>query len=228
VGVFLTHSNGILIVGSSSFSRVIATYLNDNGRHVVIVDNNQNNVEEAKKMGLTAFVSDIFSDDIQDNLELSDIGYLMAMTGNATINKKAIDNFQKELGEHGAFRVISPEEMNDPENNPEEGLFSHTDDYIKLVNLARRFPKIHELKINSQEHYSGIIEITKADPDVIPIFIKTNDDLLEIIPSESKYVEVDPGSRLVYMGKEIESSNSQEIVEEESVKKDKKLSNEES
>lgn len=228
VGVFLTHSNGILIVGSSAFSRVIAKYLKDNGRHVVIVDNNQNNVEEAKKMGLTAFVSDIFSDDIQDNLELSDIGYLMAMTGNATINKKAIENFQKELGEHGAFRVISPEEMNDPENNPEEGLFSHTDDYIKLVNLARRYPEVHELKINSQEHYSGIIEITKADPDVIPIFIKTKDNLLEIIPSESKYVEVDEGSKLVYIGREIDSLNSKTIIEEDSIKENVQPSSDDS
>src|SRR6056297_4138270 len=96
VGVFLKHSDGILIVGSSSFSRIIAKYLSENDRHVVVVDNNQNNVEEAKKMGLTAFVADIFSDDLQDNLELSDIGYLMALTGNTTINKKAIENFQKE------------------------------------------------------------------------------------------------------------------------------------
>ncbi len=224
VGVFLKHSDGILIVGSSSFSRIIAKYLNENDRHVVVVDNNQNNVEEAKKMGLTAFVADIFSDDLQDNLELSDIGYLMALTGNTTINKKAIENFQKELGENGAFRVISPEEMNDPENNPEDGLFSHTDDYIKLVNLARRYPEIHEFKINSQEHYSGIIEITKADPEVIPIFIKHRDNSLNIIPSESKYVEIDAGSKLVYMGREIDSSNSKKIMEEDSIKKDEQLS----
>jgi NhaP-type Na+/H+ or K+/H+ antiporter len=225
IGVFLKHSEGILIVGSSSFSRIIAKYLNENNRHVVIVDNNQNNVAEAKKMGLSAFSADIFSDDLQDNLELSDIGYLMALTGNTTINKKAIENFKDELGEHGAFRVISPEEMNDPENNPEDGLFSHTDDYIKLVNLARRFPKIHEVIINSQEHYNGIIEITKADPDVIPIFIKRKDNSIAIIPSESTSVEIDPESRLVYIGKEIDSSNSQKILQEESIKENKEVSN---
>ena len=224
VGVFLKNSDGILIVGSSSFSRVIAKYLNDNDRHVVVVDNNESNIVEANKMGLSAFVADIFSDDLQDNLELSDIGYLMALTGNTTINKKAIENFQDELGENGAFRVISPEEMNDPEDNPEDGLFSHTDDYIKLVNLARRYPEIHELKINSQEHYSGIIEITKADPDVIPIFIKATDNSMNIIPSESKYVEVDEGAKLVYIGREIESSNSKKITEEDSIKEDEQLS----
>jgi len=226
VGVFLKNSSGILIVGSSSFSRIIAKYLKENDRHVVVVDNNQSNIDEAKNIGLSAFVADIFSDDLQDNLELSDIGYLMALTGNTTINKKAIENFQKEFGENGTFRVISPEEMNDPENNPDDGLFSHTDDYIKLVNLARRYPKIHETKINSQEHYVGMIEITKADPDVIPIFIKTKDGDLKIIPSDSDEVEVEDGFKMVYMGKEIESANSEKVTQEDSLKNEEQLSEE--
>jgi NhaP-type Na+/H+ or K+/H+ antiporter len=224
VGVFLKNSSGILIVGSSSFSRIIAKYLKDNNRHVVMVDNNQSNIDEAKKIGLTAFVADIFSDELQDNLELSDIGYLMALTGNTTINKKAIENFAKEFGENGTFRVISPEEMNDPENNPSEGLFSHTDDYIKLVNLARRYPEIHEVGINSQEHYRGLIEITKADPDVIPIFIKTKENSLEIIPSDSEDIEVDGNCKFVYMGKEIESANSEKVTQEDSLKNEEQLS----
>lgn len=228
VGVFLKNSSGVLIVGSSSFSRIIAKYLKENKRHVVVVDNNQSNIEEAKKMGLDAFTADIFSDDLQDNLELSDIGYLMALTGNTTINKKAIENFQKEFGENGTFRVISPDEMNDPENNPDEGLFSHTDDYIKLVNLSRRYPEIHEININSQEHYNGLIEITKADSEVIPIFIKTKDNALEIIPSESDEIEVEDDYKLVYMGKEIESAESKKITQEESLKKEEQIPEDES
>lgn len=223
VGVFLKNSSGVLIVGSSSFSRIIAKYLKENNRHVVVIDNNQNNIEEAKKMGLDAFTADIFSDDLQDNLELSDIGYLMALTGNTSINKKAIENFQKEFGENGTFRVISPEEMNDPENNPDDGLFSHTDDYIKLVNLSRRYPKIHETEINSQQHYEGLIEITKADPDVIPIFIKTKDGNLEIIPSDSDEIDVEEECKLVYMGKEIESAKSKKITQEDSLKEEDQI-----
>lgn len=223
IGVFLKNSSGILIIGSSSFSRIIAKYLKENKRHVVVIDNNQSNIDEAKKMGLDAFTADIFSDDLQDNIELSDIGYLMALTGNTSINKKALENFQKEFGENGTFRVISPEEMNDPENNPNEGLFSHTDDYIKLVNLSRRYPEIHETKINSQDHFQGLIEITKADPDVIPIFIKTKEGVLEIISSGSDEIDVADDCKLVYMGKEIESTKSKKITEESSLKKEKQL-----
>ena len=224
VGVFLKDSTGILIVGSSSFSRIIAKYLMDNERHVVMVDNNDNNIQEAKKLGLNAFTADIFSDDLQDNLELSDIGYLLALTGNTSINKKAIQNFRKEFGENGSFRIISPEEMIDPENNPDDGLFSHTDDYIKLVNLSRRYPSIHEAEINSKEHYNGLIEITKADPDVIPLFLKTAKGDLEIIPSSSESLEVTNECKLVYMGKKIKSTPNVTVTEEESLKEDELLS----
>ena len=47
-GVFLKKSEGILIIGASKVSRLIAQYLIDNGRHVVLVDSNQNNVSEAE------------------------------------------------------------------------------------------------------------------------------------------------------------------------------------
>lgn len=222
VGVFLRDSQGVLIVGSSSFSRIIAKYLKDNDRHVVIVDNNKSNIDKAKKMGLDAINANIYSDDLIDNIELSDVGYLMALTGNTAVNKKAIENFSKQFGEQGTYRVISSEEMEDPENNPEDGLFSQTDDYIKLVNLTRKYPEIHEMELNSNEHFEGLIEISKVEPEIIPLFIKKPDGKLEILPNDTKSVDVESGSRLVYLGKSFEKEPSKKIVEEQSIKEEDK------
>ncbi len=218
VGVYLTDSKGILIVGSSSFSRLIAKYLIDNNRHVVIVDNNKSNIESAKSMGIEAINSNIYSEDLIDNIELSDVGYLMALTGNTSVNKKAIENFSKAFGEHGTFRVISSEEMENSEKNPKDGLFSHTDDYIKLVNLTRRYPKINEINLNSKDHYNGLIEISKSDADIIPLFIKDTEGNLDIIPSESISVEVSDDDKLVYLGKEFEQEESDEVLKENTLK----------
>jgi NhaP-type Na+/H+ or K+/H+ antiporter len=216
IGVYLTDSKGVLIVGSSSFSRLIAKYLKDNNRHVVIVDNNKNNIEEAKNMGLEAFTANVYSDDLMNNIELNDIGYLMALTGNTAVNKKAIENFQKQLGEKGTYRVISSDEMKNPENNPKEGLFSHTDDYIKLVNLTRRYPNIHEIDLNSINHYSGLIEISKTDPEIIPIFVKRSETgELDIIPSDSNNIDVEKDDKLIYIGKEMKKEASVKVAEED-------------
>ncbi|MBC8766853.1 sodium:proton antiporter [Arenibacter sp. BSSL-BM3] len=208
LGVFLEKSEGILIVGASKVPRLIASYLKKNNRHVVLIDNNQNNIEKAKNLGLEAFVANIYSDNLTDNIELNDVGYLMALTGNSDINEYAIDTFKKEFGEHGSFRLVNTDEMNDPDNNPQEGLFSHTDDFITLTEAARSNPVIHEIELKGKEHYEALIEITKADKDIIPIFVKTMDGDLKIISSFSKnFEDIQEGCKLVYLGKLLDADN---------------------
>ena len=226
VGVFLTNSEGILIIGASSISRLIGTYLKKNNRHVVLVDNNRTNIRKAKELGLEAIEGSVYSDDLGNNIELNDVGYLMALTGNSEINRTAISKFQKHFGENGSFRVVSADEMSDPENNPQEGLFSHTDDFIKLTEVARKFPKIQEIELNSQEHYSGLIEITKTDDDIIPLFVKDNEGDLSIIPSNSQEVTIEEGNMLVYLGKTIETEKLKDSTDlEETVSKDEEEKN---
>jgi NhaP-type Na+/H+ or K+/H+ antiporter len=203
LGVFLYKSEGILIVGAGRLSRILAKYLDKNNRHVVLVDSNAANIKKANDIGLEAIKDDIYAEDLTDNLELSDVGYLLALTGNTEINQYAIAKFKNQFGEMGSFRLITPDEMNDPENNPKEGLFSHTDDFVKLSEVARKYPVINEIKLNSKEHYDKLIEISKDDEDIVPIFIKQKTGILDIIPSHSSEITFEKGSQLVYLGKKI-------------------------
>ncbi|OEY72543.1 cation:proton antiporter [Salegentibacter salarius] len=220
VGVFIKDSQGILIIGASSISRLIGKYLHDNKRHVVLLDNNSDNVKKARKLGIDAIEGSVYADDLMNNIELNDIGYLMAMTGNSDINKTAISKFKKQFGENGSFRVITADEMNNPEKNPTEGLFSHTDDYIKLTDVSRNYPKIHEITLNSKEHYEGLIEISKTDTDIIPLFVKSKDGDLIIIPSHSSEVEIEEDYQLVYLGKKIQREEKAEEDYDETIDKE--------
>jgi hypothetical protein len=184
-----------------------------------LIDNNQNNIEKAKNLGLEAFVANIYSDTLTDNIELNDVGYLMALTGNSDINAYAIKTFKKEFGEHGSFRLVNTDEMNDPDNNPKEGLFSHTDDFIALTEAARANPMIHEIDLKSKEHYKALIEITKADNDIVPLFFKGLNGDLKIISSFSTELEdVEEGSQLVYLGKKLDADKESKKEEAASVK----------
>ncbi|WP_074409856.1 MULTISPECIES: cation:proton antiporter [Aquimarina] len=205
VGVFLKKSEGILIIGASKISRLIAVYIKNNNRHVVLVDSNRDNINKAKDLGLEAIEGNIYGDQLKDNIELNDIGYLMALTGNSDINKYVIDKFKDQFGEHGAFRLITSEEMLDPQKNPHEGLFSHTDDYYKLIELAEKYPGIQEIKIQDKKQYRTLIELTKEDKDIIPLFIKDTTKNIRIISSFSEEIEqVEEGSFLAYIGKPID------------------------
>ncbi|MEY8849504.1 cation:proton antiporter [Psychroserpens sp. XS_ASV72] len=214
VGVFLTKSEGILIVGASKFSRLIGHYLEENGRSVVMIDSNQSNIDSAKELGIEAINTNIYSDTLTDNIELNDVGYLMAMTANSDINKYTIDRFGKVFGEHGSFRLVTPDEMNDDNNNPKEGLFSHKDDYIRLTEVTRAYPAIHEIEVNSKDHYLTLIEMANKDKNIIPLFIKTKEGELEIISSFNKEIDsIKEGYHLVYLGKhfDVEKVQNKEV-----------------
>jgi len=202
VKVFLTKSEGVLIIGASQVSRLIADYLNRNGRHVALIDSNQNNIKKAKDLGLRAISTSIYSDSLFDDVELNDIGYLMALTGNPEINKYAINKFGEQFGENGSFRLVSKNELRDA-SNPKEGLFSNTDDYNSLASVAEQFPMLNEVDVSTKEAYEELINKLRDDKERIPIFIKDQDDELTIITSlSSEAQEINEKSKLVYLGKE--------------------------
>lgn len=202
VGVFLVKSNGILIIGASKVSRLIGHYLESNGRHVVLIDSNQSNIQKAKDIGLEAFDTNIYSETLTDNIELNDIGYLMALTASSDINKFAINKFSKQFGENGSFRLVTKGETLDDKINPKEGLFSQTDDYNTLTEVARKFPSILEIDLKDKAHYLDLIEIINKDKDMIPLFVKDDIGELHIISSFNKeIVDISKGSKLVYLGK---------------------------
>ena len=203
IGVFLTKSEGILIVGASEVSRLIARYLQKNGRHVVLVDSNMLNIQAARELELNAIEGNIYSDDLISDVELSDVGYLMALTGNLDINNFALGRFKKQFGENGSFRLITKQEMEEEAKIPKEGLFSTTDDFMSLTEVARRYPAIQEVSINSQEEYDEVMKRLMVEPDMIPLFVKRKDGMIDIIGSVAQniYLKSFDMCTLAYLGK---------------------------
>lgn len=200
LGVIQDKSNGILIVGINAASKLISRYLQDNNRHVVMVDNNGNNVKIAEKEGLNAVKANIYEDDFRDSFEFLDMGYLLAMTSSAEVNRFAVQKFHNDFGEEGSFRLISANERRSGKM-PKEGLFSKTDDYINVGEVARDYPTINEISIESKEHFLELIATTNDLKKSIPLFIKSKDGVYTIIPSNVENLSIPKGAVLVYLGK---------------------------
>lgn len=201
IGVFLKSSDGILMVGASKVSRVIAQYLLKNNRHVVLIDNNPINIDKAKAQGLEAFTANIYSDNIVDNLELTDVGYLLAMTANPEINQFVVEKFQHQFGENGSFRIADSDELNLAEISEKTGLFSHTDDFVRMLDAVRKSPTIHEMDLQNTNHFLKVLNLAQENPDCIPLFIKYPDGFLNTIPNVLyKKVDLTEGFRFVYLG----------------------------
>ena len=204
IGVFLKKSDGILMVGASEISRVIGSYLAQNGRNVVLIDTNKSNIELAKSQGVQAIQTNIYDDQLENNIELNDIGFLMALTANDDINKYAIGKFKEQFGENGSFRLITSAEMEDNTNNPVEGLFSHTDDYESLGRIVKKHPVMTEIVLESKHHFKQLITRTQKNKDCIPIFVKDIANELHIVSANMEdHSCIEKGASLVCLGDKI-------------------------
>ena len=205
IGVFLTKSEGIIIIGASRLSRLIAQYLKQNNRHVVLIDNNQNNVKKSKALGLEAFGADIYNDNLNDNLELSDVGYLMALTGNGDINRYALKKFKEQFGENGYFRLIDPDEIDSTMSNESNSLLSKYYDFAEMEETASRYPFIHEQKIQNEKHLEDILTTKNTQEDFVPLFFKFPKGHMETVAQfENDNLSYEKGLVLAYLGKELE------------------------
>ena len=164
IGVFLKKSEGILIVGASDLSLLLTQYLMKNNRNVVIIDNNPLNINKASQLGLNAMNSNIYSHTLMDDIELNDMGYLMALTRNDEVNEYAINKFGEKFGENGSFRLINSEKKRS-ENHLETALFSYTNDYDSLENITKKYPKIQEIKIENIDHYNCLLYTSPSPRD---------------------------------------------------------------
>jgi NhaP-type Na+/H+ or K+/H+ antiporter len=201
--VFLKSSDGILMIGASNFARLIATYLKKNNRRVVLVDSNANHIEKAKLLGLEAFEGDVYSDELIENVELNDIGFLLALTGSPTINSYVVDKYKSIFGEQGVFRLISSEEMKQDNLKPKNGLFCDTEDFINLSEIVRDYPFVNEVSITSENHFKELLKELQLEKTTVPLFLKDNNGVIHLIPSLPDSFLIEKGNELVYLGKTI-------------------------
>ncbi len=212
LGVALKSSDGILIFGATRACRLIAKYLHDSGVHVILLDTNKANIGRAEKMGLRAIEGDIYGDELLDNLELNDVGYMMAMTGSNDVNAYAINTFDTIFGENGAFRLITPEESEQPDSIDEYGLFSKNCDFYAFNEIARDYPNIYEMPIDSAAEYEEVMRELEERGKTIPLFLKTEDNSITIIPANYESAAPREPVKLVYLGRRYERETSVEAV----------------
>lgn len=198
--VYLEVSGGVLIIGANKVARLLGSYLHKNGRHVVMLDSNKDNIKKAQSMGIYAFESNIYEDDLTEDIELSDVGFLLALTGSHEVNNFALNKYKKQFGEHGSYRLITAEEIKNPKKPVKQGLVSDTADYRQLMDVCYEFPFVNEVVLESERHFQQLKRDMVQSAVRIPILLKDLDDNYHLLTGDEK-TKVDKGFLLVYFGK---------------------------
>jgi len=96
---------GFLILGAHPAARAIARSLAGQGLDVVLADTNWSHVTAARVDGLEAFFGSLLSDRSDDELQLSGIGRLLALTANDEANALTALKYAREFGSANVYQL---------------------------------------------------------------------------------------------------------------------------
>lgn len=201
--VSLPKGSGIIIFGAGEAARLIGACLKESGRDVTLVSSGRLNLEEAMEVNLNAVEANIQSDSLDEKLELADVGYILAMTGNDEDNFYIQNRYQNREGLRGNYRLISKKEIVNGRYSS-DSLFSPYATFLALNRSARRVGKITQLIINDVAILGETIDALRKQK-LTPLYVQcvVSGDI-SFIPSASNIVEVSSGDILFYLGEPIE------------------------
>ncbi len=99
------NPQGILFAGAQKWVRELARLLSDMGFSVAVVDTNYSRIATAKMDGIQAYCSSILSDHLDEHLDFSGIGRMLAVTNNDGINALATKEFAHLFGRKNSYQL---------------------------------------------------------------------------------------------------------------------------
>ncbi|MCI0710145.1 MAG: cation:proton antiporter, partial [Chloroflexi bacterium] len=175
LGLAKPNPQGVIIVGAHDWAREMGRALNEEGITVHLVDTNQDNVAIARYEGLNATCTSVLSEGFIENLELSDIGRLMALTSNNEVNALATLNFRELFGRAEVYRLSEGDSSG---HAPRYGrtLFG---DHVDFEYLERHFVRgvgIQKKRLKKEENWrsDGFTPLFVVDDGNLTIYTKDN------------------------------------------------------
>ena len=110
LGLADQNPQGVLFLGAHAWARKIAKAVDERGFVVLLVDSNIHNVQLARQEGLLAEQANALSEDIIDDLDLSGIGRLVALTPNAEVNSLAALHFSEVFESADLYQIATRSE----------------------------------------------------------------------------------------------------------------------
>ncbi len=112
LGVVAPEPKGVLIFGSDQTARAIAMALHQQKIEVILADDNWNAISQARMEGLKTFFGNPTSRNAELHLDLTPIGYFLAISGRRELNYLACMHYREELGRETVYRmrVLGPDD----------------------------------------------------------------------------------------------------------------------
>lgn len=105
LGVAEPDPQGFLILGAHRFARRLASFLMERDLQVLVADTNWSNIAAARLEGIPAYYGSVLADRSDDEVRLSGIGRLLALTKNDEANALASLKYARTFGSQHVFQL---------------------------------------------------------------------------------------------------------------------------
>lgn len=202
LGISKADPQGVLIVGAHSWGRLIGQKLVALGFKVLMVDSNRGNIRQSFKEGLESYQGNVLQENVEDRLNLDEIGKMMCMTSNDEANALAALHFQDLLGSANVYQ-LSPEpaegkhiEKHSPKHLRGRHLFRKGLDFDRLSKVFASGGEFQEVEVT--ESFDPEQFFAQYDGQAIPLFLVNGGRTLKIFAGDDP-LEPAAGQRIVYV-----------------------------
>lgn len=200
LGVFLKVAEpdpqGFLILGAHPIARRIGHFLDQEGLPVLLSDTNWSNVASARVEGLRAYYGSLLSEHADDQLRLSGIGRLLALTSNDEANALTALRFARDFSSQNVFQLEPTRTSGEREGMSDEQrgriVFHEGTTYRELERLFAAGAVIKKTSITEQFDLDDFAE--RYDRGYLPLFAIANNKI-RVLTEDAPLPE--PGAMLV-------------------------------
>ena len=205
LGLAQPNPQGVLVVGAHEWARHIAKALDEQGIRVLLIDSNARNIHSARQEGLLAERANALSEQIIDDLDLSGIGRLVALTPNDETNALAALHFAEVFESAEVYQIPSQPDAEQgrvgdlPRHLHGRSLFGKGVTYSVLAERFADGDEIRSFKLTKehpyerlQDYYGGALLPLFLVREPGQVFVFTEDHELTPRPGDTLLALVTP------------------------------------
>lgn len=188
LGLSDRNPQGLLIAGAMPLARAIAGTLDKLGFRTMLVDTNRANVAAARLAGLNAHAGSILGERVLDDIDLSGIGRMLALTPSDEVNVLAVRRFARVFGRAEVYQLPPKTDArgrSDLEKHLHgRWLFQADAVYPRLEELCEHGAIVKTTKLTEAFDFRAFCEQNGAD--TVPLFIVTENLRLVVLATDQK------------------------------------------
>ncbi|MDQ7062963.1 MAG: sodium:proton antiporter [candidate division KSB1 bacterium] len=193
---------GLLLLGAHPWAVALGVAVQRQGFPVLMVDSNYNNIQRARMAGLRTYYGNALYKHTLDEINLSGIGRMLALTSNDEVNSLAVQYYSDEFGMEHVYQLAPSTKTGEQEEFAPELLgrilFSSGANHVYF---ASRVEQGAEFKVTPMTEEFPFAAYLRRYPDALPMFVITEENKLIVLTADDRR-EPKPGEKILALVKE--------------------------